>query len=436
VDVLNNIRGIRINLTFVKISTKEFALKVYLNKVTNKIVLNLIILNHNFMTKTRLAVIFFFVFLLALPLGAKAFAVKTGDSVYIPEDEIIEGDLYSAATNITVDGVVKGDIICAGQTIDIKGEVDGDIICAGQSVNINGKIGGNVRVIGNSVNLGGSIARNINAFGASIILDKNAEVGWSMFFAGATMEMRGKVGGDLYGAGPKITIAGEIGKDVRIRLKDRIRAEKKGITYENKNELLTVSEGAKIGGNLTYTGNNEAVIFDKASVAGEIKHNFPKVEKVGELKFISWFWGRLYSIFAALVIGLVLISLWRKQIMELTDRMFNKVGASIGWGAVVMFLTPIISILLLFTFIGIPLALLLLGVWAIALFIAKILTGIMVGRNLLEKFWKKKKDSLTWAMIIGIVVCWFIFSVPFVGWILALVALWWGLGGIWLYFKK
>ncbi|MDD5032214.1 MAG: hypothetical protein PHR36_04210 [Patescibacteria group bacterium] len=388
------------------------------------------------MTKTRLAIIFSLALLLALPLGVEAFAVKTGDSVYIAEGEVIEGSLYAAAANITVDGTVKGDVICAGQTINIKGVVDGDVICGAQSVNINGQVGGNVRVVGDSVNLGGKIARNVNAFGASIILAKNAEVGWDMLIAGATAEIRGKVGSDLYGACPKVTIGGEIGKDVRIRLNDRIRAEKKGISYQKNGELLTISEGAKIGGNLTYTGGKEAVISDKASVAGEVKQNLPKVEKAKKFMFIGWFWGRLYSIFASLVIGLVLISLWRKQIVELTNRMLKKVGVSIGWGAVVMFLTPIIAILLICTLIGLPLALILLGVWIIAIFMAKILAGIMIGRMVLEKFWIKKKDSLIWAMIIGIVICWFIFSIPFVGWILALVALWWGLGGIWLYFKK
>ena len=387
------------------------------------------------MTKTRLAIIFFLVFLLILPFGAKAFSVKTGDSVYISEDETIEGNLYSAATNITVDGTVKGDVICAGQSININGKVEGDVICAGQSINAKGEIGGNVRVVGNSINLGGKIARNVNVFGASIILDKNAEVGWSLFFAGATMEARGKIGQDLYGTSPKITITGEIGRDVRVRIKDKIRAEKKGPSYEDKSELLTISNNAKIGGNLTYTGSNEANISDKASIAGEVKHNLPKVEKAGKFVFIGWFWGRLYSIFAALVVGLVLISLWRKQVIELTNKMLEKVGVSIGWGAVVMFLAPIIAILLIFTIIGLPLALILLGLWLIALFIAKVLAGIVIGRSVLEKFWKKKKVSLIWAMIVGIVICWFIFSVPFVGWILGLVALWWGLGGIWLSFR-
>jgi len=53
-----------------------------------------------------------------------------------------------------------------------------------------------------------------------------------------------------------------------------------------------------------------------------------------------------------------------------------------------------------------------------------------------DKIWHKKKDSLIWAMIVGVVIMWFIFCIPIIGWILALVAIWWGLGGIWLHFKN
>jgi len=388
------------------------------------------------MTKTRLLIIFFLSFVLAMPVAAQAFSVKTGDSVYIAEGEVVEGSLYAVGSNITVDGTVRGDVICAGQTINIKGKVDGDVICGGQAINIAGQVGGNVRVLGNSINLGGSTARNVNAFGASIVLDKSAEVGWSMLITGATAEIRGKIGSDLYGACAKTTIAGEIGKDVRIRLDDRMRAKKEGVNNQKRGELLTISEGAKIGGNVTYTGSNTAVISDKASVAGEVKHNLPKLVKEENFKFTGWVWGRLYSIFAALVVGLVLISLWRKQIMELTDNMLKKTGASIGWGAVVAIMAPIIAILLVITIIGIPLAMILTGVWLISLCIGKILVGIMVGRAFLDKFWQKKKDSLIWAMIIGIVICWIIFSLPILGWLLGLVAVWWGMGGIWLYFRK
>ena len=376
------------------------------------------------MTKTRLLLIICFAFLLIIPISAKAFAVKTGDSIYIAKDQTIEGNLYAAGANITVDGAITGDVICAGQTININGIVEGDVICAGQSVNIDGAVNGSVRVAGNSININGQVAHNAMVFGAAINLGTEASVGWDMLIGAATGEIRGKVGRDLYGGVASATIAGEIGKDVRLKI-DNQKSDKSG---------LTIIDGATIGGNIIYTDKAEASIAKNVVIAGEITHNLPKVRK--DKTITSWGWGRLYSIFSALVIGLVLISLWHKQIKKLTDKMLNKVGPSIGWGVIVMFLTPIIAILLLITLIGIPLAFILIGVWLIALCVSKILVGILVGRNIAAKIWSKQKDSLIFAMVIGIIITWIIFSIPVIGWLFCLVAMWWGLGGIWMYFKK
>jgi hypothetical protein len=285
------------------------------------------------------------------------------------------------------------------------------------------------------VNIKGSVARNVNVAGGVIVLDKDASVGWDMLVAGGKTEIRGKINGNLNGACPRVIIAGEIGKDVNFKMNDKLKVEKKGISYSN-DDILDILDSAVIGGSVIYSATNAAIISDKASIAGEVKHNLPKADNNTKKEVDGWVWGRLYSIFASFVIGLVLISLWRKQIVELTDNMLKKTGASIGWGAVVAIMTPIIAILLVITIIGIPLAMILMGVWLISLCVGKILVGIMVGRSFLDKFWRKKKDSLIWAMIIGIVICWIIFSLPILGWLLALVAVWWGMGGIWMFFRE
>lgn len=389
------------------------------------------------MTKTRFFILLCLSFMLVVPFTVLAFEVKTDDVVYIDQDETVEGNLYAAGANITVDGTVTGDVFCGGQTVNINGRVEGDVICAGQSVNINGEVGGSVRAAGNTVNINGTVARGVQAFGASVILGKGASVGWDMLMAGATGEIRGKIGRGLHGAAANVVIGGEIGQDVRLKLDEKIQAEKRGIGFEKKEKSpLTITDEAVINGSLIYSSSREGLIAEGASIAGEVKHNLPKIKPAKKKMALGYAWGKLYSIFAALVVGLVLISLWGKEIKKLTDKMLNKVGASIGWGIVVMFITPILAILLLITLIGIPLAFIMMAVWLIALYISKILVGILIGRSILEKLWKKQKESLIWAMIIGIVATWIVFSIPVIGWLLCLVAVWWGLGGIWLYCKK
>ena len=116
--------------------------------------------------------------------------------------------------------------------------------------------------------------------------------------------------------------------------------------------------------------------------------------------------------------------------------MLTKVGASLGWGILALLLTPLIVIILLITIIGIPLSLILLALWLIALFVSKILVGILIGRSLLNNFWLEKKDSLILAMIIGIVITYLIFALPIIGFPVSLLAVLWGLGGIFMALKK
>jgi len=239
----------------------------------------------------------------------------------------------------------------------------------------------------------------------------------------------------LHGGAASVIIAGEIGKNVRLRLDDTAKNRPKNTILKKTNNPLQITNTAIIGGNVIYTARQDADIAENASITGEITRNEPKIAAKHNFTIFKT-WGRLISFFAALVVGLVLISLWREPIKTLTEQMLNKISRTIGWGVVIMFISPIIALLLLFTLIGIPLALIVITLWLIALYVSKILVGIVIGRSIMEKLWPKQKESLIWAMIIGVAlvstICW----VPFIGWILCLIALWWGLGGIWLHFKK
>lgn len=382
------------------------------------------------MKKSRIIIFSLFAFLLVIPMAVSAYSVKTDDIIYVGKDEVVEGNLYAAGSSITVDGTVTGDVICGAQTVSINGKVEGDVICGAQTININGPVNGNVRVAGNTININSDVARNVMAFGASIIVSNNASIGWGMLTAGATGEIRGSIGRNLHGALASAVIAGEIGGDVKLQIDDRAKKDKK----DSSN--LNIADSAIIGGGVSYTAANEAKVASGASIVGEVTHNLPKIKTSKEDLRALWGIAKIYSIFSALIIGLVIISLWRDEVKKMIDLMLKKTGSSIGWGAVIMFLTPIIAILLLITLIGIPLAGLLMLAWIIALWTSKIFVGILIGRNILEKIWTKQKNSMMWAMIIGITVTQIIFSVPIIGWLLALVATWWGLGGLFLCIKK
>ena len=365
--------------------------------------------------------------LLVLPLTVSAYSLKNDNSVYVPKDQVIEGNLYAVGANLTIEGKVTGDVICAGQSININGDVAGDVICAGQSININGKIGGNLRVVGNSINFNGQAARNAMIFGATIVTAASSTIGWDLLILGDTFELRGNIGRDLYGSAGKVNLAGQVGKNLDLNFG----------AQKNNSQPLVIANTAKINGQVKYKSDKDAAIDPGAAITGEVIHNFPTaVTKKSNLADLGWWWGKLISIFSALVIGLVVISFWREQIIKITDLMLAKTGPALGWGILALILTPIIIIILLITIIGLPLAFILLALWLIAVYASKILVGILIGRSLINNYWVKKKDSLILAMIIGIIIAYLIFALPFIGWVVALFAILWGLGGIMLAFRK
>lgn len=368
------------------------------------------------MKKTRIIIFSMLSFLLLIPIAVGAYSVKTDDSTYVSKDEVIEGNLYTAGSIVSIDGTVTGDLICAGKTININGIVQGDVICAGEMITVNGTVGGSVRVAGKSMNINASVGRGVMAFGEGVSIGPDATIAKDVLLAGMNMDVKGKIGGDLHGGAANLILSGEVSGDVKMALED-----------------INVSKDAIINNDLIYTGGSVGTISNEAVIRGNTEHKFPIIYKRNISSIVL---DNVYSIFAALVLGLVLISLWKKTTINITDRMEKKIWLSIGLGVAVLFLTPIIAILLAITVIGIPLAVILMLLWVVDLFLSIVFSGIMLGRILLKKYMPKKKDSLIWTMIIGVTIIKLLGLIPVVGWVFCLFAVLLGLGGIFLHIKE
>ena len=132
-----------------------------------------------------------------------------------------------------------------------------------------------------------------------------------------------------------------------------------------------------------------------------------------------------------LVVGLVLVSIWPKSIRTATARSIKKPVHDILWGLGVLVAAPIAIIVLVFTVICIPLALILGAGLFVALDLAKIFVGIILGTYIFGAIRGREiasKYSLLATMVLGVVVLWLVTGIPGIGWILKLLAMIWGLG--------
>ncbi|MFP4514842.1 MAG: hypothetical protein ACLFNO_02445 [Parcubacteria group bacterium] len=373
------------------------------------------------MKKTSLLLAVLMLAALLIPSAVLAFNVKTADSVYIEKDEVVEGNMYVVSKNITIEGVVNGDLVALAQNINIKGKVAGDVINVSQNLNVEGEIGGNIRSIANTASLiNTTVKRNVNLIGTSVLIGENSNISWDALLLAGVAEMRGTIQGSLHGVVDKLLISGDVNKDVSFTI------NQSGDYYEG--EPITITEESEILGDFNYS-YSENLNINESLVAGTVNFN----EKSVENNWQKNIWNFIISVFSALVLGLVFISISKKEMTIVQEKVSSRYVKSLLLGLGILFLTPIISVILMMTIIGLPLGLIMLILWFIMLYIAQIMVGLGFGKEIREKVFKAKKKNIMADLIIGVTVLYLLFAIPFLGAIIMFFTTLIGLGVIWRY---
>lgn len=343
-----------------------------------------------------------------LPVTALAFSSDTGQSVNLAQGQTRTGTYYAAGRDVTIDGDVNGDLVCAGQNVTVNGAIHGDILCAAQTLTINGPVDGSVRLVGQVVNVTGTVGRNGTIAGQTV--DVSGHITGDLGLLAQTATVNGAVDSDVYGVTQALTIGSSVGGAV-VRV-----------------DTLQLTSNAHVKGNINYTSPNTAT-FSQSQVGGSVTHNLPAPTTHHMASFGSIVWTIIFFILGIWVLAFVLVLVVPRSVTSVTDSMFSKPALHIGIGIATMILAPILATILLFTVIGIPLAVLIWLLWILGIALAYVFATIGVGLLILR--WTKwNKGSLLWAVAIGVPVGIIVFNVPFIGWLVALVALWWGLGSL------
>lgn len=361
-------------------------------------------------------------FSLLIPLSAlKAAETKSGPAVYVAPSEIVTGNLYAAGGSIVIDGTVTGDLIGAAQNIKINGELGGDLLAAADTMEINGKINGNARIAGNSLTINGKVLKNINAFGETISFGDKSLVGWDILAAAKTINLKGIIEGRVDAYAEKLMLSGKVNKDVNLKI-------------NGENQKLSLLPEAIINGSLNYSSQIPAEIANPKSVLGKIDQQTVPIKHKKD--FSSLCFGNLLAFLAALATGTVLIFSFKKTSGKIIDNLWPFSLKNALLAVVFIFVLPIALLIAAITIIGLPLALIAGALYLIIIYLAKILTAFFVGKIIINKINKKKEIALFWSLLVGIIICWLIFALPYVGTALAFLATVYGLMGIIKYAKN
>lgn len=373
------------------------------------------------MNKTRSLLLFFsfFIFLLVIPGYADAAGIE--NSVIIEKGQVIEKSIYIISQSLVIDGEVNGDVFCITQNLVITGKVNGDVLCLTNNVKLHGIVEGNARIlVSNNATLNGQIKKNANIIASQISTENFSSIGGDLLARAEEAVINGNVGRNIEGSFDKVSISGHVGGNVTLDMS--------GSTAK-----ATINDQAYVGGALNYKSAYKNIIISKeASVKGKITHDLKKPAKEKKKVFgFIWF----YSLFTCLIIGLLLASLAKNKVKRITLVMSEKSSRALTRGILLFFLTPGVLVLLIVTIIGIPLAFILALLIFIAILLAKIIAGIWLGEKILKKaHWQE--NNLILATLIGITTAKLLFTIPFLGWLLSLVAIIFATGAIWVYFQE
>jgi hypothetical protein len=235
----------------------------------------------------------------------------------------------------------------------------------------------------------------------SVLVDRGETVPGDVFVADGDILVRGTVKGSVVALNGDVTIRGKVGGDV--------------VAVAG---LATLGRAARVSGDLEYL-DKKPVLAPGAKVSG-------KVKKFDGGSFKGTFATAAIIIWAAfsvsmLLLGILLLLLAPRAADAVGRTVKHHKGMAIGVGIAAFILLPILAGLLSITVIGTPLGIILLLLLIPLFAIAYVTSGFAIGRLII-------KGARILALIVGLLILCLLTLVPFLGALVGLLAVIFGLG--------
>lgn len=320
--------------------------------------------------------------------------------------EIYNGDLYLFDNNVVMDKLVDGNVFIFGQNVEITGRVNGSLFVFGNKVTFgeNSYVVQSIYVCANELVLNGA-ANDLYAAASKVDMSYNAFIIRDLRVAAETFNFNGGVGRDAF------------------------------VEANNFNFSTEADNSAIVYGNLTYSASTELSLTNEL-VQGTINYskfdNDSDKETTQEIiidKIISLCETLLYT-----AVVFLLAMFFAPKFLEKSKEFVGKKSfVAFGIGLLACIVTVVVSFGLLFSYIGVPLAFAIMALLVIMMSIGFAVTSTCITYKIAEKM-KIEKKSLIWlTLAIVTIVIWALKQIPYIGWIVTIIATVLGFGIILLY---
>lgn len=338
--------------------------------------------------------------------------VRSGDVVVVRAGEVIDGNLYASGSTVAIRGDVRGDVVVAGGNVLVDGSVRGDVLAAGGQITLSGRVFGDVRAAGGQVSVLAPVGGDAVLAGGDIHL--GGSVQGDALITGGTAALTSSIGGGVLSAASETRIASTVGGNVAVQ-----------------GGRLSLGENARLGGDLDFTGPRAIERAPGAHVAGEITQR--RAPGTGRPNVGAFFYGWLQVLTGLFALGLVLLFLFPRFSERATTMLERHPGKSAGFGAIALLGIPL-AIGLVFAIGSVVggawLGLFGLALYGLALGLSVPLVAAFLGVALVRRLRGGRAPAAWWPMLLGLVVLTALYLVPFLGPLVALATLLFGLGAL------
>lgn len=343
---------------------------------------------------------------------AAAQETEAGTVVTVPSGEVREGDLYAAGEAVRVLGRLAGDLVAGAQRVIVDGQVEGDVFAAARTVDLRGAIGDSTRVVAEQVVVDTTIDGDLIAGANRVQILEGTVIRGGVAAAASSLEIDGTVEEDLRAAVGELVLRGTVRGDANV-IADR----------------LDLAPDARIEGDLDYRTRIPLSPEAAARVAGAVRYEEPIDEDEDEgsaaWSFLFWTW----QAGAALLAGMLAVALLRPLVQQLASAIAGEttLGALLGFGA--FLIVPVGAAVVMMTLVGLPIGIIAMLLFSVALYVAKLPIAVWAGDQLLARAGRPDASPYA-AMAVGILALYLLFEIPWLGGLFWLAATWLGLGAM------
>ncbi|MDO8594485.1 MAG: hypothetical protein Q7R93_03145 [bacterium] len=331
------------------------------------------------------------------PLATFAATIHFGD-YFLKGSESTEDDIYVLGETSALVGSVQGDSISIGRTIFSQSDITGDALFIGDDVKVEGVVRDDARLIGNTIRIDGIISDDVVVIGSKILISQSARVEGSLYVIGQDVEVSGTVLGEAKIFSQRVKITGSVAGDLELWGR------------------ASFVPPASVGGDLILHSKKATESPVGVTVTGKVIHD--NAAYGPKLSSSQAFLGGLFSlkILMFLALGFALFLLVRERSEEVLLDTLSNFKVRLLRGMLILILLPVVTLILFFSVIGIPIALLTGSFFVILSLLSWGYAGILVGVWSERFFFKHSAFPLTYRpVLLGVIFLSVLSLIPIVG---------------------